>query len=61
MANKHIDEVSGVETTGHSWDGIRELNNPLPAWWVWTFYITVIWAIGYMVAYPAIPLLSFMK
>jgi cytochrome c oxidase cbb3-type subunit 3 len=58
MANKHIDEVSGVETTGHSWDGIRELNNPLPAWWVWTFYITVIWAIGYMVAYPAIPLLS---
>ncbi|MBK8456099.1 MAG: cytochrome-c oxidase, cbb3-type subunit III [Phyllobacteriaceae bacterium] len=58
MANKHIDEVSGVETTGHSWDGIRELNNPLPAWWVWTFYFTIVWAIGYMVIYPAIPLVS---
>ena len=40
MSDKHIDEVSGVETTGHEWDGIRELNNPLPRWWVWTFYAT---------------------
>ncbi len=38
MADKHIDDVSGVETTGHEWDGIRELNNPLPRWWLWTFY-----------------------
>jgi cytochrome c oxidase cbb3-type subunit 3 len=38
MSEKHIDEVSGVETTGHEWDGIRELNNPLPRWWLWTFY-----------------------
>lgn len=58
MANKHIDEVTGIDTTGHEWDGIRELNNPLPAWWVWTFYITIIWAIAYTVAYPAWPLLS---
>lgn len=58
MANKHIDEVSGVETTGHSWDGIRELNNPLPAWWVWTFYATIVWTIGYTIAYPAWPLIS---
>lgn len=58
MAEKHIDEISGVETTGHEWDGIRELNNPMPRWWVYTFYATIIWAIGYMVAYPAIPMLT---
>lgn len=58
MSGKHIDEVSGIETTGHEWDGIRELNNPLPRWWLWTFYLTIIWAIGYMIAYPAIPLIN---
>ncbi len=58
MSNEHIDEVSGVSTTGHEWDGIRELNNPLPRWWVWTFYATIVWAIGYVIAYPAIPLIS---
>ena len=58
MSEKHVDELSGVETTGHVWDGIRELNNPLPRWWVWTFYLTIIWAIGYTVFYPAWPLLS---
>jgi len=57
MSNEHIDEVSGTSTTGHEWDGIRELNNPLPRWWVWTFYITIVWAIGYTIAYPAWPLL----
>lgn len=55
---KHIDEISGVETTGHEWDGIRELNNPMPRWWVWTFYATIVWAIGYTIAYPAWPLLT---
>jgi cytochrome c oxidase cbb3-type subunit 3 len=55
---KQIDEISGVETTGHEWDGIKELNNPLPRWWVWTFYATIVWAIGYMIAYPAIPLIT---
>ncbi|PHP66464.1 cytochrome-c oxidase, cbb3-type subunit III [Zhengella mangrovi] len=55
MSEKHIDEVSGVETTGHEWDGIRELNNPLPRWWLWTFYFTIIWAIGYTIVYPAWP------
>lgn len=58
MADKHIDEISGVETTGHEWDGIRELNNPLPRWWLWTFYATIIWAIAYTVFYPAWPLLT---
>lgn len=47
-----------VETTGHEWDGIEEFNNPLPRWWLWTFYATIIWAFGYMVFYPAWPLVS---
>lgn len=58
MADKHVDELSGIETTGHEWDGIRELNNPLPKWWLYIFYATVIWSLGYYVAYPAIPLIS---
>jgi len=58
MADKHIDEISGTETTGHEWDGIKELNTPLPRWWLFTFYATIIWAVGYMIAYPAIPLVK---
>ncbi|MEM1197683.1 MAG: cytochrome-c oxidase, cbb3-type subunit III [Pseudomonadota bacterium] len=58
MANKEVDKLSGIETTGHEWDGIKELNNPLPRWWLWTFYATCIWALGYVIAYPAIPLIS---
>ncbi len=54
----HIDQVSGVETTGHEWDGIRELNNPLPRWWLWIFYATIVYSIGYMIWFPAIPLLN---
>lgn len=45
-------------TTGHVWDGIEEYNNPLPRWWLWTFYITIVWAIGYMLVYPAWPLIT---
>ena len=51
-------EPRQVETTGHSWDGIEEYNNPLPRWWVWVFYATIVWGIGYTVAYPAWPLIS---
>lgn len=58
MTDREIDEVSGVSTTGHEWDGIRELDNPMPRWWVWTFYATIVWAIAYAIAYPAWPLLS---
>ncbi|MDP6875094.1 MAG: cytochrome-c oxidase, cbb3-type subunit III, partial [Alphaproteobacteria bacterium] len=57
-SDKQIDDVSGVETTGHDWDGIRELNTPLPRWWLWTLYATVLWAIGYWIAMPAWPLVS---
>jgi cytochrome c oxidase cbb3-type subunit III len=53
-----IDHVSGKTTTGHEWDGIKELNTPLPRWWLLTFYATIIWAIGYWIVYPAWPLLS---
>lgn len=55
---REIDNVTGVETTGHEWDGIKELNKPLPRWWLLTFYATIVWAVGYMVAYPAWPLLN---
>ncbi|HEX5600587.1 MAG: cytochrome-c oxidase, cbb3-type subunit III [Pseudomonadota bacterium] len=58
MSTKEIDEVTGVETTGHEWDGIKELNKPLPKWWVWTFWATIIWSIGYWVLYPAFPTLT---
>ncbi len=47
-----------VETTGHEWDGITELNNPMPRWWLWTFYLTIVWGIGYMILYPAWPLIN---
>ncbi len=60
MAEEHkeIDAVSGTATTGHDWDGIRELNTPLPRWWLWTFYACIVWAVGYWVVYPAWPLLT---
>lgn len=47
-----------VSTTGHEWDGIQELNNPLPRWWLWTLYATIIWGVGYTIAYPAWPMLT---
>jgi cytochrome c oxidase cbb3-type subunit 3 len=56
--HKDIDPLTGTPTTGHDWDGIHELNTPLPRWWLWTFYLTIIWAIGYWVVYPAWPLLT---
>ena len=58
MAEKKIDEVTGVETTGHEWDGITELDNPMPRWWLWIFYATIVWALGYVIAYPAWPLVT---
>lgn len=49
------DAISGQSTTGHEWDGIRELNTPLPKWWVYVFYVCIVWAVGYWVVYPAWP------
>ena len=56
--NKKPEEQFDVDTTGHEWDGIQELNNPLPRWWLWCFYLTIIWGIGYTIAYPAWPMIS---
>ncbi len=53
---KRIDQPTGTETVGHEWDGIEELDTPMPRWWVLTFYATIIWGIGYVILYPAIPL-----
>lgn len=50
------DLVTGVETTGHEWDGVKELNNPLPRWWLYVFYASCIYSVGYMIMYPSIPL-----
>lgn len=59
MSEHHdIDQVTGRATTGHEWDGIKELNTPLPRWWLLTFYATILWAVGYWVVYPAWPLVS---
>ena len=44
--HNELDKVTGRTTTGHEWDGIKELNTPLPRWWVLTFYATILWAIG---------------
>ncbi|PCJ76352.1 MAG: cytochrome-c oxidase, cbb3-type subunit III [Rhodobacteraceae bacterium] len=58
MARKPEKKTKVVETTGHEWDGITELDNPMPRWWLWTFYLTIIWGIGYMIAYPAWPMIN---
>jgi cytochrome c oxidase cbb3-type subunit 3 len=55
---QEIDAVTGTPMTGHVWDGIGELNTPLPRWWLWLFYLTIIWAVGYWIVYPAWPLIS---
>jgi len=60
MADKpERDDVTGHETTGHVWDDdLKELNKPLPKWWVYVFYVTIIWSIGYWILYPSWPLIS---
>ena len=55
MTDVNRDELTGKSTTGHEWDGIKELNTPLPKWWLFTFYACIVWAIGYWVLYPAWP------
>ena len=58
MANAsepRVDARTGTPTTGHEWDGIAELNTPLPRWWLWTFYLTIVWSVAYWVVYPSWP------
>jgi cytochrome c oxidase cbb3-type subunit 3 len=49
------DAVTGTETTGHEWDGLKELNTPLPKWWLYVMYATIVWAAVWVVLYPAFP------
>lgn len=56
--NKRIDAPTGTQTVGHEWDGIEELDTPMPRWWVFTFWACILWGIGYVVLFPAIPLLN---
>ncbi|MGZ8361192.1 MAG: cytochrome-c oxidase, cbb3-type subunit III [Allosphingosinicella sp.] len=56
--NKRIDAPTGTETVGHEWDGIEELDTPMPRWWLWTLYATIVWAAIYVVLYPAWPLVD---
>lgn len=57
MARK-LDKTEEMPTTGHEWDGIREYDTPMPRWWVLTFYATIVWAVIYMILFPAIPLVN---
>jgi len=49
------DAVTGRETTGHEWDGIKELNTPLPRWWLYVMYATIVWAVIWWILYPSWP------
>jgi len=56
--DREIDAATGTDLRSHDWDGIKELDTPLPLWWLWAFYITVAWGIGYTIAYPAWPMIT---
>ena len=55
MSKRELDEATGVETTAHEWDGIRELDNPLPRWWLWVWWASIAVAAVYWVLMPAWP------
>ncbi|MCA8884065.1 MAG: cytochrome-c oxidase, cbb3-type subunit III [Rhodobacteraceae bacterium] len=56
--SKKSENENGVPTTGHSWDGIEEYDNPMPRWWLYTFYACIVWGIAYSIAYPAWPMVN---
>jgi cytochrome c oxidase cbb3-type subunit 3 len=58
MSDRERDDHSGVETTGHEWDGIKELDNPLPRWWLWVFYLCIASAVVYWALMPAWPMVN---
>ena len=58
MSERERDEHSGTETTGHEWDGIKELDTPLPRWWLWVWYGSILWAFVYWILMPAWPGIS---
>jgi cytochrome c oxidase cbb3-type subunit 3 len=56
--NKRIDAATGTPTVGHEWDGIEELDTPMPRWWLYTLYATIAWGIVFVILYPAWPLVD---
>src|SRR3546814_16136532 len=54
---KRIDDVTGTATSGHEWDGIEELDTPMPRWWLWSLYASIVWGIVYVILYPAWPMI----
>ena len=56
--DKRIDDATGTRFVGHEWDGIEELDTPMPRWWLWTFYATIVWGLAYVVLYPAWPMID---
>jgi len=56
LKSQSVRKVPGAApTTGHTWDeDLAEYNNPLPRWWSWLFYITIVFAIAYLVLYPGL-------
>jgi cytochrome c oxidase cbb3-type subunit 3 len=57
-AKREVDEATQTETTGHEWDGIKELDTPMPRWWLWTLYATIVWGVIYVILFPAWPMVS---
>jgi len=55
---KRVDEATGTETVGHEWDGIEELDTPMPRWWLLTFYATMAWSLVFVILYPSWPLIT---
>ena len=49
------DIVTGQDTTGHEWDGLKELNTPLPKWWLYILWGTVAWSFAWFLLYPSVP------
>jgi cytochrome c oxidase cbb3-type subunit 3 len=50
------DHLTGTDTTGHEWDGLKELNTPLPKWWLYVFYATIAFSVLWMIIYPSLPI-----
>lgn len=55
---RRVDKPTGTETVGHEWDGIEELDTPMPRWWLWSLYASIVWAIIYVILYPAWPMVN---
>jgi cytochrome c oxidase cbb3-type subunit III len=58
MSEREVDQPTGTETTGHEWDGIKELDTPLPRWWLWVWYATIAASVVYWILMPAWPGIS---